>query len=87
LEHEYGIQARVKLKDLSKSAAPSELHDEIIADGIEIAVLVNNAGFGYTGLMNRKKVIIPGAMNKLLAFSSRLMPRSLLANVARFLNQ
>jgi short-subunit dehydrogenase len=65
----------------------SELHDEIIADGIEIAVLVDKAGFGYTGLMNRKKVIIPGAMNKLLAFSSRLMPRSLLANVARFLNQ
>jgi short-subunit dehydrogenase len=49
LETEYGIQAKVKSKDLSKSAAPSELYDEILAEGIEIAVLVNNAGFGLNG--------------------------------------
>ena len=211
LEDEHHIQAKVKVKDLSKPDASFELYDEVIADGIEIDVLVNNAGFGlngafvdlsenlqlellqlnitsltllcklfgsdmvkkrsgrilnvastaafqagplmstyfaskayvlsfsegisnelarngvdvsvlcpgptqtefgdrarisekkianvpwlmnatevaeigYAGLMNRKKVIIPGAVNKLLAFSSRLMPRPLLAHTTRFLN-
>lgn len=212
LEGEYGIRAKVTPKDLTASAAPSELYDEVVADGIEVAVLVNNAGFGlsgafvelsadrevellqlnitsltllcklfgsdmvkrrsgrilnvastaafqagplmstyyaskayvllfsegicnefarygvdvsvlcpgptktgfgdragisdkrlfsvpwvmnpaevaevgYNGLMGGKKVIIPGSMNKLLAFSSRLMPRSLLAATARFFNR
>lgn len=212
LENEYAIQTKVIPKDLSKPDAPQELYDEIVADGIEIAVLVNNAGvglngkfvdisaekqleliqlnitsltmlckffgadmvkkrsgrilnvastaafqagpimstyyasksyvllfseginnefaqdgvdvsvlcpgptntgfgdraemkdtkilnvpwmmnaaevaeIGYAGLMNRKKLIIPGFMNKTLAFSSRLMPRSLLVLIARYLNQ
>lgn len=212
LENEYAIQTKVIPKDLSKSDAPQELYDEIVADGVEIAVLINNAGFGlngkfvdisaekqleliqlnitsltmlcklfgadmvkkqsgrilnvastaafqagpimstyyasksyvllfseginnefaqdgvdvsvlcpgptntgfsdraemndtkmlnvpwmmnaaevaeigYAGLMNRKKLIIPGVMNKILAFSSRLMPRSLLVLIARYLNQ
>ena len=212
LENEHGIQAKVIPKDLSKSTAPQELYDEIVADGIEISVLVNNAGFGlngkfvditadkqmeliqlnitsltmlcklfgtdmvkrrsgrilndastaafqagplmstyyaskayvllfseginnefakdgvdvsvlcpgptntefgerakmnhtkiinvpwimnatevaeigYEGLMNRKKIIIPGIMNKFLAFNSRLMPRSLSVSILRYLNQ
>ena len=45
------------------------------------------AEIGYAGLMNRKKIIIPGTTNKLLAFNTRLTPRPLLTNVARFLNQ
>lgn len=212
LENKHGIQAKVIPKDLSKSTAPQELYDEIVADGIEITVLVNNAGFGlngkfvdistdkqmeliqlnitsltmlcklfgtdmvkrrsgrilnvastaafqagpcmstyyaskayvllfseginnefaqygvdvsvlcpgptntefadrakmnhtkilnvpwimnaaevaeigYAGLMNRKKIIIPGVMNKFLAFNSRLMPRSLSVLILRYLNQ
>ena len=42
---------------------------------------------GFAGLMNRKKIIIPGVMNKILAFSTRLMPRSLLVLILRYLNQ
>ena len=212
LENEYGIQAKVISKDLSKFSAPKELYNETVADGIEIAVLVNNAGFGlngkfvdlsadnqmeliqlnitsltmlcklfgadmvkrrsgrilnvastaafqagpimstyyaskayvllfseginnefardgvdvsvlcpgptktgfgdraqmndtkvanvpwimnaaevaeigYAGLMNRKKIIIPGIMNKFLAFNSRLMPRSLSVLILRYFNQ
>lgn len=212
LEKKHDIQAKVIPKDLSKSSAPQELYDEIVADGIEITVLVNNAGFGlngkfvdistdkqmeliqlnitsltmlcklfgtdmvkrrsgrilnvastaafqagpcmstyyaskayvllfsegianefaqdgvdvsvlcpgpthtefsnraemndkkianvpwmmnaskvakigYAGLMNRKKIIIPGAMNKFLAFNTRLLPRSLSLLILRYLNQ
>ncbi|MCK5096814.1 MAG: SDR family NAD(P)-dependent oxidoreductase, partial [Desulfobacteraceae bacterium] len=49
LESKHGIQAKVIPKDLSKSIAPQELYDEIASDGIEITVLVNNAGFGLHG--------------------------------------
>ena len=45
------------------------------------------AEIGFAGLMNKKKVIIPGIMNKILAFSTRLTPRSLLALITRYLNQ
>ena len=49
LENQHDIQARVIPKDLSKSSAPQELYDEIVAEGIDITVLVNNAGFGING--------------------------------------
>ncbi len=49
LENKYGIQAKVIPKDLSKSSASQELYDNITANGIDIDVLVNNAGFGTNG--------------------------------------
>jgi len=36
-------------KDLSNSSASQELYDDIVADGTQISVLVNNAGFGING--------------------------------------
>ena len=45
------------------------------------------AKIGYSGLMKGKKIIIPGLMNKLLAFSVRLTPRLVLVLILRFLNQ
>ena len=41
----------------------------------------------YDGLMAGKRVVIPGARNRALAFSSRLAPRRVLAMIARNLNQ
>lgn len=49
LAEKHNIQARTISKDLSKNTAPKELYDEIVADGIVITVLVNNAGFGLSG--------------------------------------
>jgi hypothetical protein len=49
MENQHDIQAKVIPKDLSKSTASQELYDDIVADGINIAVLVNNAGFGING--------------------------------------
>jgi short-subunit dehydrogenase len=45
------------------------------------------AEIGFSGLMRGKKIIIPGLMNKLLAFSVRLTPRSVLVLITRSLNQ
>ena len=49
MENQHDIQAKVIPKDLSKSSAPQELYDDIVSDGIDIDVLVNNAGFGING--------------------------------------
>jgi len=45
------------------------------------------AEIGYSGFVKGKKIIIPGLMNKILAFSVRLTPRSVLVLILRFLNQ
>ena len=49
MKNQHDIQAKVIPKDLSNPSAPQELYDDIVADGIEISVLVNNAGFGING--------------------------------------
>jgi short-subunit dehydrogenase len=41
------------------------------------------AEVGYRGLMSGQTVVIPGLKNQLLAFSVRLFPRALLAEVVR----
>jgi hypothetical protein len=45
----YGVSAKVIVKDLSKSTAPDELYDELKRDGVEVDVLVNNAGYTIYG--------------------------------------
>jgi len=42
---------------------------------------------GYTGLMNGKKIVIPGLINKLLAFSVRFAPRPVITKIVQSLNQ
>jgi short-subunit dehydrogenase len=46
---EHGVSARVLAKDLADPAAPRTIFDELAADGVQIDVLVNNAGFGAVG--------------------------------------
>ena len=49
MEKQHDIKAKAIPKDLSKSSAAQELYNDIVADGIDIDVLVNNAGFGING--------------------------------------
>ena len=44
-----GAAARVLMKDLAIPAAPQDIFDELTRDGVQIDVLVNNAGFGTHG--------------------------------------
>ena len=45
------------------------------------------AEIGFTGMMHGKRIIIPGLMNKLLAFYGRFLPRATLASITRHINQ
>ncbi len=46
---EYGVSVRVLAKDLADPTAPVAIFDELAADGVQVDVLVNNAGFGAVG--------------------------------------
>lgn len=50
MERTHGISALVIAKDLSDTAAPAEVYEQIKAAGRRIDVLVNNAGYGSFGL-------------------------------------
>jgi len=49
LESRYGRRVHVIVSDLSRPGAPATLCDEIEARGLQIAALVNNAGYGVSG--------------------------------------
>lgn len=46
----HGVRAHVIVQDLSDPQAPIALHNAVRAAGLEVDVLVNNAGFGMYGL-------------------------------------
>lgn len=48
-EERYGARVRVLPADLSRPGAPGEIRDTLRAEGVEVDVLVNNAGFGLRG--------------------------------------
>ncbi|WDP85634.1 MAG: SDR family oxidoreductase [Desulfobacter sp.] len=45
------------------------------------------AELGFAGLMKGKTIVIPGLINKLLAFSVRLTPRCLISYITGYLNK
>lgn len=49
LREQHGVDARVIVKDLSVPASPQEIFDELQRDGVQVEVLVNNAGIQEYG--------------------------------------
>ena len=49
LRSDYDTRSTIIPKDLSNPKAPREIFEEVLADGLEVDVLVNNAGFGTNG--------------------------------------
>jgi len=49
VKRRFGIESRVLAKDLSRPSAPAEISAELKNAGTDIAILVNNAGFGTFG--------------------------------------
>ena len=49
IEDEYGVDARIIPMDLARDDAPRELLDEVQSEGLQVDVLINNAGFGMHG--------------------------------------
>jgi uncharacterized protein len=55
LEIRYSVNLMVIAKDLSKLTAPKEIFDEVKNAGIELDILINNAGFGGRGKFHEMK--------------------------------
>ena len=49
LDHKFGINARFVAADLADPEAPAQVFAEVQSRGLEVAVLVNNAGIGSGG--------------------------------------
>lgn len=49
LKARHGVEARAVVKDLAAPGAAAELHESLRNRGVEVDVLVNNAGFGMQG--------------------------------------
>ncbi|TRX62517.1 SDR family oxidoreductase [Carboxylicivirga sp. M1479] len=54
LESKYGIKVLVLVKDLTKLTAAQEVYDEVKKTGLNIDILINNAGFGGLGQFNEQ---------------------------------
>ena len=49
LKQQYGVQAKVIAKDLTKLQAAQEVYDELAAASMHVDILINNAGFNEYG--------------------------------------
>ncbi len=50
LQRQFGISARPVVMDLSEPSSSQKIFDQLRTEGIAVDVLVNNAGFGVSGL-------------------------------------
>jgi len=60
----------------------ARMQDSRLVQG-EIMDVQTVAQAGYSALMSKKRIVIPGRQNQLLAFATRLLPRSLVTRLTR----
>jgi short-subunit dehydrogenase len=56
LHQAYGVQTTVIAADLSDRTTPRRLYEELTQAGIEVEFLVNNAGFGTSGVFAEREL-------------------------------
>jgi short-subunit dehydrogenase len=54
LQGAHGVTVHVVPSDLSQPGAGARVHDEVVAAGIDVDVLINNAGFGGRGRFDQR---------------------------------
>jgi len=64
----------------------ADMRDARLVKGRKIMDARTVAEAGYRGLMEGKAIVIPGLMNRLMAQSVRVSPRSVVRKIARQLN-
>ena len=85
----HGIQVKVLVKDLSLAAAPLEIFEEL--KSTPVAVLVNNAGFGWYGAFADESpedalAMMRVNMSALVELTRRFLPPMLARKEGRILN-
>ena len=91
LSSNFGIKVTVIPKDLTLKDSPKEIYDQITKAGIEIAILVNNAGFGAVGEFNelgydRQMDMINLNVNSLVSLTRLFLPDMIERNHGGILN-
>ncbi len=65
LETEFGIQTTVIVQDLTQPDAPSQIYETVKQQGLEIDLLINNAGIGDYGAFSQRSPQRQSAIVKL----------------------
>ncbi len=86
-----GIKAYVIAEDLVDPAAPQRIVEEVKRDGLQIDYLVNNAGFGATGLFAqtdpaRELAMVQVNITALVALTRAFLPEMIQRKQGRVLN-
>src|SRR5258707_3642272 len=91
LTGKWGIKAYVIAEDLVDPAAPQRIVEEVKRDGLQIDYLVNNAGFGATGLFAqtdpaRELAMVQVNITALVALTRAFLPEMIQRKRGRVLN-
>jgi uncharacterized protein len=91
LKSKYGVKVTVAAKDLSIPGSTDELTSELASAGIEVDVLINNAGFAAYGPFNEtswkeEKDMIQVNIMALTALTKQLLPGMIKRNSGKILN-
>ncbi|WP_320111154.1 SDR family oxidoreductase [Draconibacterium orientale] len=91
LEKKHGIKVYVIVKDLGLPESPKEVYDEIKQAGIEIDILINNAGFGGVGIFHeldyeQHMAMINLNVTSLTAMTRLFLPDFVARNSGKILN-
>lgn len=91
LTTKYGVKVTVAVKDLSIPESADELISELASAGIEVDVLINNAGFAAYGPFNEtswkeEKDMIQVNIMALTALTKQLLPGMIKRNSGKILN-
>jgi hypothetical protein len=79
LRQAHGVEVRVLVKDLSAAGAAGEIEAELNAAGVEVDVVVNNAGFGVRGPvvetpLDRLMAMVQVNLTALVELTRRFLP-------------
>ncbi|WP_372651971.1 SDR family NAD(P)-dependent oxidoreductase [Draconibacterium sp.] len=91
LETKHSIKVFVIAKDLGLPKSPKEVYDEINKAGIEIEILINNAGFGGVGVFHeldyeQHMAMINLNVTSLTAMTRLFLPDFVARNSGKILN-
>lgn len=91
LEKKHKVKVHIIAKDLGNESAPKEIYNEITDSGIEIDILMNNAGFGALGKFHeldydRQIAMINLNVTSLTALTRLFLPDFIKRNSGKILN-